>query len=560
MRDLWVLVTVIFVLIVTGCRGSSDEHKPRVIVEQPDPVVGDPDPVVIDPDPQPNDVHWPIIEGIYAAPSLTFTLPVTADSNFLYLPDIQAKYSNVDWQNLDRLYIPAGHYSFIRMGNLPQRSSADPLVITNINGQVKIGGLGHYYLLELAGGSNWILTGRYDAQSQTGDESFPGHRGGNFANSQNSYGIMIDDDFITAQVTGLQVDGATEFEIEYLEITEVAFAGMKIKNKGENIQPMEKVKLHDNYIHDVGTEGLYIGSTGAAPLNQIRDWKIFNNRVLRTGAESIQLSQLGGHNQVFNNVFGPAAIDWRAVFQNYQDNNLQIGIREGHLEIDKNIFIGAAAALISLFARPVVGDDTEQNIGVTLSNNYFVGTRNLGMYMNNIAIPGMTYRFEYNAFSGYRFEYDEVHSHISPTGALLKIANGTTPIVLQDNIWSGPVNFTTGLTNNGTHNNQYAVNNVIAQPSLLIFENSDLPNNQDVLNLEMWTANATLGDKLAVEYVMDDIVMHYAKVYQCMMGICTGGIEPQDNLLMWVELAQPVDDVRIVANTAWEHLGLQPDQ
>ncbi|MCJ8339092.1 MAG: hypothetical protein MJK10_11525 [Pseudomonadales bacterium] len=547
-------VAVIFAVIVTGCRGSGDSNNAKNLERQTDPVI-----VGQQQDTAADVLRWPIIEGVYGEPSLTYTLKANAGTNFIYINDIQAQI-DIDWQELDRLYISGGHYSFIKIRNLPQRSAAKPLIITNIDGQVKVGGMGHYYLLELIGGSNWILTGRYDAQSQTGDENFPGHRGGNFANSQNSYGIMIDDDFITDQISGLQVEGATEFEIEYLEITAVTFAGMKIKNKGENIQPMEKVKLHDNYIHDVGTEGLYIGSTGSAPLNQIRDWKIFNNRVLRTGAEAIQLSQLGGHNQVYNNVFGPAAIDWRAIFQNYQDSNLQIGIRGGYLEIDKNIFIGAAGTLISLFSRPVEGDDTEQNVGVTMTNNYFVGTRNLGMYMNNVAIPGMTYRFENNAFSGYRFEYNEVHSHVSPTGALLKIANLETPIIFQDNTWNGPLNFTTGLANNGTHNNQLGVDNVNAQPSLVIFENSDLPNNQDVLNLEMWADIATLGDKQPVEYFMDDIVMHYTKVYQCVMGVCTGGIEPQNNLSMWEELAQPVDDVRIVANSAWEHLGLQPEQ
>jgi hypothetical protein len=79
---------------------------------------------------------------------------------------------------------------------------------------VRVGGLGHYYLLKLAGGSNWVLTGRYDPVSLTGDAAYPGHRGGAFANSQGRYGIGIDDEFALSGNSGLAIGGgATAFEL-----------------------------------------------------------------------------------------------------------------------------------------------------------------------------------------------------------------------------------------------------------------------------------------------------------------------------------------------------------
>jgi len=134
---------------------------------------------------------WPTGDGAFGAPATTFTLPaslagkITSDS--IYLADIQATFPAVDWTQLDRLYIPAGHYKFISIGNLPVRSASRKLVITNTGGQVRVGALGHYYLLNLSGGANWVLTGRYDPVSKTGDAAYPGHRGGQFANSQGKY-------------------------------------------------------------------------------------------------------------------------------------------------------------------------------------------------------------------------------------------------------------------------------------------------------------------------------------------------------------------------------------
>ena len=93
-------------------------------------------------------------DGEWGMPNNTLTISGT--NNQLYLIDIQNTYSNVDWSTLDRLYIDAGQYKFIRIGNLPNRNASRPLIITNINGQVRVGGLDHYYLMSISGGTNWI--------------------------------------------------------------------------------------------------------------------------------------------------------------------------------------------------------------------------------------------------------------------------------------------------------------------------------------------------------------------------------------------------------------------
>lgn len=503
-------------------------------------------------------LEWPVEEGYFGVPESTFTLTGVSDGSGIYFIDVQASFPDVDWETLDRLYIPAGHYSFIRLGNLPDRSSDDPLIISNIDGQVRVGGLGHYYLMVLSGGSNWVLTGRYDAESETGDVNYPGHRGGNFANSQDTYGIMVDDDYVYSGVSGLKVSDATEFSVEYLEIKEVDFAGMSMKTDDDGDALMEGVSLHDNYIHDTGSEGLYIGSTQSQPQHLITDWEIYNNRILRTGTEAIQLGQLAGVTKVHNNVFGPAAIDWRDAFQIWQDNNFQIRMREGHLQVYNNIFLGSAGSMILLLNYEVEGDETADNVGATFTDNYFYGIRDLGMYMNGESLEGMSFEFEGNSFGGYRYEHDEVYSSYTEYGYLLRIMNGEDPITLTSNTWYGPTDLTNSVTDNGTDDNLTATDNVNAEPEAITFVDSGLPDGFHILDLEMWAETASLGDDQPIDYAQGDIAMYYGVAYQCDASVCESGNIPPDHPEMWTELATFSDDVRVSPGTTYEALGLMP--
>ena len=199
---------------------------------------------------------WAVEPGRWPAPTSTFTLPITDQTGSdggVYLPDVQASFPDVDWQALDRLYMPAGQYKFIRLGNLPDRSEDNPLIVTNKGGQVRVGGFGHYYLLTLDGGSNWVLTGRYDQIAKTGDADYPGHGDGTFSDTAGRYGILVDDSAYLEQQqnNGLRIaGGASDFEVEFNEIRHVGFAGMNIKTDNDGSATMRNVHIYDNYVHD----------------------------------------------------------------------------------------------------------------------------------------------------------------------------------------------------------------------------------------------------------------------------------------------------------------------
>src|SRR6185312_14689889 len=160
-----------------------------------------------------------------------------------------------------------------------------PLVITNKGGQVRVGpNIGGNFIWSMGGGSNWILTGRYDADSGTGDAAFPGHRCGDYANSRDKYGFISDDAFDhSAPYThmGLAIGGgATDFEIEFVEVTRSGFAGIRLLHalpdgKADPSKPMANVRVHDTYVHDVDSEGFYFGWTGEPPSYLFENLQIY---------------------------------------------------------------------------------------------------------------------------------------------------------------------------------------------------------------------------------------------------------------------------------------------
>ncbi len=513
-------------------------------------------------------------DGYYGTPTTSFTIPssaIGADTG-LYLIDVQASFPAVDWANIDRLYIPAGNYKFIRLGNLPNRSSSKKLVITNKDGQVKVGGLGHYYMIAITGGSNWVLTGRYDPVSQTGNASYPGHRGGAFANSQGKYGIFVDDALSASGISGIQISGkATQFELDSLEITRVDFAGVLVKTDNDPTAHMDDCKFHDLYIHDTTSEGIYIGNSKVTlpdSLNQhmIRNWQVYNNRILRTGTEAMQMSHLAGNNNhVHHNVFGPAAIDWRSAFQIYQDGNLVFNLREGKVLVEKNVVIGSAGTHFSLFSKPVTGDPTVNNVGLIVRDNYFSDMRNLALYAGVDAISGMSFVFQNNVWRKQRFEFTQVYPTATQWDHLLRNFNTTTPISFTNNDWDhSTLKFIAGNNSNALPTGNGTAGNVTGSGAdrrtidAVRFVNAGLPDGFDYLTLEKWTAASTLNANTPVTYPLNYTVMYNGTPYRCKLSPCPAGVVPPGNSGTWEVLTPFADDVRIVPGSTYDGYGLQP--
>lgn len=511
-------------------------------------------------------------DGEWGVPESTLTIPAPPAGQGLYLIDIQASYPTVDWDTLDRVYLEAGDYKFLRIGNLPARSPDRPLIITNIHGQVRVGGQGHYYLLVLSGGSNWILTGKYDPISLTGDAAYPGHRGNQYANTRGTYGILVDDDFhlFGTGNSGVSVgskvpDGivnppTSDFEISFVEIREVGFAGMTIKTDDDGSLPMNNVYIHDNYIHDIGSEGLYIGSTQPAPQHSFNNLHIENNRVLRTGTEALQVGQLGDGCEINNNVFALASIDWKDAFQAFQDSTSQMSVRYGRSSIHHNVFIGAANSLISFFGMES-GDVHSPGDGMAIHDNFYSSYRFLGAFMGGDADGVSAYQLERNTFRQFDFQRDEIYAGSVHPGHLIRVhANQTNAIELTDNVFDEPsLDLVNGLAGalEGTEGNIVASGNRRETVAPVTFNDfMGLPAEVDYLRIERWTATSGRAGDAPTEYDDGDYVMHRGNLYLCIEAGTHSGKDPTLHPATWQLLPLPGDDVRLAPGSAHAGVGL----
>ncbi|MCE9672094.1 carbohydrate-binding protein [Myxococcus stipitatus] len=500
--------------------------------------------------------------GRFGPQGTTFTLPGPNAGGELYVPDVQKSFPAVDWKTLDRLYIRAGQYTLINLGNLPDRDASRPLVITNTGGQVVIrpkAGSTQGYIWSMGGGSNWVLTGRYDPESGTGHEDFPGHRCGQYATSRERYGILSDDIFLSGGHMGLGIGGAHSFEVEFLEITRAGFAGLRINRAAVDgvVPPLNDIKLHDLYIHDTASEAIYFGSTQGAPTPLATHLKVYNNRLVRTGTESLQLQNLGDGTEVHHNVFAFGAIDWRAAFQGYQDNNSQAQVRAGHIRFHHNVFVGGAAALLNFFAGPETGD---LPLNVEFSDNYFADTLWLGIYFGgNSGATAATskYLWENNAFRGLDFGYDSVYPTTTDPGVVFSIAAAiTSPISLKDNRWEGGRKLVAGLNGgSGTSGVVMASGNVNGVVPALAFVDTGLPAGTPTRKLERWAPKATLSPgQPEVTYAAGALVMHDAKLYRA--RVQNTNKVPSANPTEWEPLPLPVDDLRTAPDSEWAKRGI----
>ena len=202
---------------------------------------------------------------------------------------------------------------------------------------------------------------------------------------------------------------STNIEIAYTEVHDVGFAGIMAKTDPVESKPetwttnytMRDVYIHDNYVHDTGGEGMYIGLTGWSTDNfasvpgyeshEIKGLKVGYNLIARTGWDGFQYSSApddpsasDDDAEIFNNVIHkPAQLNAL-----YQNAGFVIGGGAGG-KVYNNVIIGGPGAGMSLFGRGYN----------TIYNNLIVGggmfTDNRGSADPRRTVPG-SYQSVYN--------------------------------------------------------------------------------------------------------------------------------------------------------------------
>ncbi|MCK8493580.1 right-handed parallel beta-helix repeat-containing protein [Spirosoma sp. RP8] len=220
-----------------------------------------------------------------------------------------------------KVCVQSGLYDNITLANFAG-TPTQPIRFVNAGGQVLVQSNAATNTLQLK-------NSRYIALSGAGDAAYPY---GFKVNNQNTGGYM-----------GISVsDLSSDVEIDHVEVAKAGFAGIMAKTDPgcdsttwRSNFTMYNVKIHDNYIHDVGGEGLYIGNsffgdgmavscngvTKQVYPHLIYGLDIYNNRIERTGAEGLQYG-CAPDAKVHHNWLKDTGI---SPFANYQNNGLQVG-------------------------------------------------------------------------------------------------------------------------------------------------------------------------------------------------------------------------------------------
>ncbi|MBS4058429.1 MAG: right-handed parallel beta-helix repeat-containing protein [Bacteroidales bacterium] len=175
-------------------------------------------------------------------------------------------------------------------------TAAQPIVITSDGGLSKID-TDHYYGIKFSGCNHVLLSG---------------------AGTKASYGIKINR---VGNGAGITIDNlSSDVEVEFVEIGHTLIGGIYAKTDPscDNFSStrdkftMYNIIIHDCYLHDIGDEGFYIGSskftgqylsscdTTVLP-HIIEGVEIYNNIVENTGWDGIQVSSTPLGCKIFGN-------------------------------------------------------------------------------------------------------------------------------------------------------------------------------------------------------------------------------------------------------------------
>lgn len=237
------------------------------------------------------------------------------------------------------------------------------------------------------------------------------------------YGIKV-----TGGEMGLKLDQlSTNFEVDHVEVSNVGFAGIMAKTDpscdDRTIRgnfTMYDVKLHDNYVHDTGGEGFYVGNSfwdgmdrgecGIRLPHEIKGLKIFNNILTNTGWEALQVGCGIEGTEIYNNTIK----NYGQANQRHQNNGMQIGAGTGGLVYNNFIKHGPGNGLIMM--------GTGDNV---IYNNIIVDAGENGIFADERYTPGEGFKFINNTILSPKLDGIRLYADKVPMNAVLNniIAN-----------------------------------------------------------------------------------------------------------------------------------------
>ncbi|AYL96710.1 right-handed parallel beta-helix repeat-containing protein [Mucilaginibacter celer] len=327
---------------------------------------------------------------------------VAAVSNFTYT--VKPNEWMVDGTNIPAggvVYIPAGRRGALLLKNFKGTLTA-PIIVVNQGGKVTFStDVTASYGFKTQNCRYFKVLGNGDPAVKYGFEV----EGGNI-------GMTMD-------------DLSTDFEIGYFDVHNSGFAGIMAKTD-PTCDPatwrghftMRNVNIHDNYIHQTGGEGIYIGNSFyedgvSSSCGTVLPHDVVNLRVLRnvtdsTGSEGIQVGSATSGCIIYgNNVNHPGI----SPFSAYQDNGIQIGEGTGG-KCYNNVVKNAPGNGIIVLG---LGDNL-------VYNNYILNSKSYGIFADSRYTPGPNFQFINNTVVGSLLGGIKLNSETIPMNTVINNA------------------------------------------------------------------------------------------------------------------------------------------
>jgi hypothetical protein len=461
-----------------------------------------------------------------------------------------------------KILIKGGKYDAIWIECNAIGSPKNPIVITNYDGQVET------KHIKIAGMSHFKLTGKYDPKGKTGDSRYRGHAVG-YAYSQEKYGFFINGQWqnnskFLLEVTSKKIKEtenrqmSSAFEIEFIESGNGGYSNVFKANNEKYIS--ENISIHDCYIHDTNGEGIYLGNTSTKGEQGIfRNIEIYNNRILRTGLDALQLVQVGGKAKIHHNVLD-GGMKWRSAFMDHQNFGASLSFVSGGVEFYNNVIINGGNATFQVFLEKESWYEAKDfGKEINIYNNLFMSSKTgLGAYLGpyKATLDNTSLILRENDFISNGFQYDRMDEDKDESEYTV-IGGYAGSVSLLNNRWQkGEAKKDFHSTN---FKSQYQTsNNNPASIEIPEFENY-ATNNYGFKYFELWADKLNIGSQKGkpAPYVQGDVVIWKSKIYVCTKSHTQ--IEPGANPLWeqyWRHLkfnngksALPADDVRLKKNT-----------
>lgn len=336
----------------------------------------------------------------------------------------------------DVIELAAGERPRLEFTNL-KGERGRPIVIRNAGGRVRVGSTEARAAVRFSGCSFFQLRGDGVPGEPLGIEVIT-------ARPEGGVGVLVD-------------DFSTDFELCHLEVHDTGFAGIMAKtdprcdgSAGRDRFVQRDTRIHHNFIHDVGGEGLYIGHSfysgwkhdcdrdpATPPVvhhpHELVGVRIHENRIERTGWDGLQVGSATGDCEIADNVIKATGL--RQV--RYQQNGIQLGegttgwctgnsitsagshgiavLGQGTIEIAGNIIRRPGAYGVFCDNRP----DTHPGSTVDIQGN-------------TIELAAKGALLDYNEISRVTFTRNRIV--LAPGTAAVETGSGAEPIVADNEV------------------------------------------------------------------------------------------------------------------------------